>query len=279
LVCQSSCDGLVCLYNRHLGSEPGFVFNPTTRWHRSLPLCELQQLIISLGNSYYRLRHGMCHFGFGKDKFTGTYKPVCLYNSSEIGREDATTCEVFDFSTDSWRYVTPSAPYRIISFPDPAYVDGSLYWFTECEETKVVSFDLHTETFQVVAKAPFADAPVQEIVMCDLNNRLCVSLKKGSNQVIWSFNSGNKTWDTMCSIDLGFVSSLFVIPPIVCALRPLSLLDGEKKQKKNKLMFYDCVSHEALMTYDLETKSYDSAFSADSIGNPLCYFPSLFSVS
>ncbi|CAH2037758.1 unnamed protein product, partial [Thlaspi arvense] len=275
LVCQSSCDGLVCVYNAHIKSGSGFVFNPTTRWHRVLPLCELQRLIVDKGYGYYRLRHGCTNLGFGKDKFTGTYKPVWLYNSAEIGRENATTCEVFDFSTNSWRYVTPSSPYRILSgYHHPVYVDGSVHWFTECKETKVVSFDLHTEAFQAVS-APFANAPVNEMAMCNLHNRLCVSLKKCSNQVIWSFNSGNKTWDQLCSIDLDAVSLRFAIPTLVCAVQPLALLDGEKKKKK-KLLFYDIVSHRTLMTYDLDTKSYDTA--AKFLGDALCYFPSLFSV-
>ncbi|EFH66197.1 predicted protein [Arabidopsis lyrata subsp. lyrata] len=100
--------------------------------------------------------------GFGKDKITGTYKPVWLYSSLEIGLENArfstlTTCEVFDFNTDAWRYVSPAAPYRVFGNSKPICIDGSLHWFNDCEETKILSFDLHTETFQVVSKAPFTN--------------------------------------------------------------------------------------------------------------------------
>ncbi|CAD5331846.1 unnamed protein product [Arabidopsis thaliana] len=117
--------------------------------------------------------------------------PVWLYNSTEIGIEEtATTCEVFDFSTNAWRYVTPAAPYRVVDFLGPLFVDGSLHWFTECQETKVISFDLHTEAYQVISKAPFLNSDPQEIVMCNLDNRLCVSEMKWPTQVIWSFNSG-----------------------------------------------------------------------------------------
>ncbi|ESQ35366.1 hypothetical protein EUTSA_v10009873mg [Eutrema salsugineum] len=280
-VCQSSCDGLICLYHTYVEYRPNFVVTPTTRWNRSLPLCQLQQLIPDLGFNYFKLMPSPSKLAFGKDKFTGTYKPVWLYNSSKIAQENATKCEVFDFSTNAWRYVTPSAPYRVVGCPcDPVYVDGSLHWFTDCKDTKVVSFDLHTEAFQVLSEAPFANAPVNEIVMCNLHNRLCVSLKKYSNQVIWSFDAVNKTWDQMCTIDLDFISRRFDIPTLVCALSPLALLDGGKKKKKRKkLLFYDFISRKALMTYDLETRSYDTAFSSKSIGDPVCYFPSLFSVS
>ncbi|EOA37361.1 hypothetical protein CARUB_v10011123mg [Capsella rubella] len=107
------CDGFVCLPDPW---HSVLVFNPTTRWYRALPLSELQLLEVELGKDYYKLNHTISHLGFGKDKVTGTYKPVWLYDSAEIGLENATTCEIFDFSTNPWRYVTPSAPYRVVGF-------------------------------------------------------------------------------------------------------------------------------------------------------------------
>ncbi|XP_010493395.1 PREDICTED: F-box/LRR-repeat/kelch-repeat protein At1g09650-like [Camelina sativa] len=271
LVPYNSCDGLVCLYHH---TESGFVVNPTTRWYRPLPLCKLQQLMFDLGRSFYDLHYVVPSLGFGKDKITGTYKPVWLYNSSEIGRDNATTCEVFDFSTNSWRYVSPASPYRIFGCPDPVYVDGSLHWFTECEEEepKILSFDLHTEAFQVVCKAPFANVDDLDIAICDLDNRLCVSEKKWPNQVIWSFNSANKTWHKMCSIDLATTSQWF--GRCTHVLLPLALFDGKKK-----LLFYCRERREALVDLDLQTKTYDVVFHDFSIGDPVCYFQSLISIS
>lgn len=125
LVSYNSCDGLVCLYHP---SQSGYVINPITRWYRPLPQCGLQHRIIDLGESYYELGLTFVKLGFGKDIFTGTYKVVWLYNSSELGFENMTTCEVFDFSTNSWRYVTPASPFRVLTLPDPIFVDGKLYW-------------------------------------------------------------------------------------------------------------------------------------------------------
>ncbi|CAH8252220.1 unnamed protein product [Arabidopsis lyrata] len=104
IVCYGSCDGLVCLY---CVSTPGFVVNPVTRWHQSFPLSSFQQLRMA------RLNKGDFHapnykLGFGKDKVKGTYKLVWLYNSSEYGLDNVTTCEVFDFSTNAWRYLVPA---------------------------------------------------------------------------------------------------------------------------------------------------------------------------
>ena len=106
-VCYGTCDGLVCLFsNRH----PSVVFNPATRWRRSFPLPRVQPLIIS----HFKARSNLfCYtqepqLGFGKDKVRGTYKPVWLFNSSEFDLDNATTCEVFDFTTNAWRYVLPA---------------------------------------------------------------------------------------------------------------------------------------------------------------------------
>ncbi|KAL0763698.1 LOW QUALITY PROTEIN: hypothetical protein Bca101_079849 [Brassica carinata] len=191
---------------------------------------------------YIELQHGGFSLGFGKDIISSTYKPVSLYNSSEIGLDNATTCEVFDFSANAWRYVTPSAPYRVAPFAPPVFVDGSLHWFTDCEETKILSFDLHTETFQVISKAPFPanshdDDNPYGILLCDLDNRLCVSHKTDSNQVIWSFNSSNKTWLKIFSIDVVMTSFFYGCPTSSCPFAPLALLDAENKKKD--LLFYD----------------------------------------
>ncbi|EFH70546.1 predicted protein [Arabidopsis lyrata subsp. lyrata] len=179
LVSSASCDGLVCLYEAH-----------------------------ESGVAYFKLKHPHFKLAFGKDTFSGTFKPVWLYNSSEISIQNATTCEVFDFSTNAWRYVTPSAPYRVLGLPDPVFLDGSLHWFTDCQETKILSMDLHTEAFQVISKAPFADHVVRpyDIVMCNLDNRLCVSEMKWPNQLIWSFNSPTRHGTN--SVPLIFISLL-----------------------------------------------------------------------
>ncbi|KAG2238090.1 hypothetical protein Bca52824_092663 [Brassica carinata] len=175
---------------------------------------------------------------------------VCLYYPfhSEIGLDNATTCEVFDFSANAWRYVTPSAPYRVAPFAPPVFVDGSLHWFTDCEETKILSFDLHTETFQVISKAPFPanshdDDNPYGILLCDLDNRLCVSHKTDSNQVIWSFNSSNKTWLKIFSIDVVMTSFFYGCPTSSCPFAPLALLDAENKKKD--LLFYDPTRNKA----------------------------------
>ncbi|XP_010495133.1 PREDICTED: F-box protein At5g10340-like [Camelina sativa] len=275
-VCSTSCDGLICLY--HFYELPSIVVNPTTRWHRTIPRCNYQLVAAENEERDEWVEVPYPSPGFGKDKISGTYKHVWLYNSAELGLNDeATTCEVFDFgATNAWRYLAPASPHLIFHSQAPVYVDGSLHWFTASSqegETMVLSLDLHTETFQVVTKAPFLHVSNEfKIVMCNLKGRLCVSEEKWPNQVIWSLDdSDHKTWKKVYSIDLTITSSLF--PRHMKALAPLAVLD------EDKLLFYDRETRVALVTHDPKTKSYEFAYTSK-LGayGGVCYFPSLVSI-
>ncbi|CAH8312984.1 unnamed protein product [Eruca vesicaria subsp. sativa] len=80
-VCNTSFDGLICLYDLY---GPSIVVNPTTRWHRTISPCNYQIA------SFDRIIqwHASPSPGFGKDKINGTNKPVWLYNSAEIGLKE-----------------------------------------------------------------------------------------------------------------------------------------------------------------------------------------------
>ncbi|AEE29144.1 F-box and associated interaction domains-containing protein [Arabidopsis thaliana] len=171
-------------------------------------------------------------------------------------------------STNTWRYINPSSPYRIntsSSRGHALYVDGSLYWLTGKKEIKVLALDLHTETFQVISKAPFAEADHRNIITRSLNNRLCLSVSKPLQQmIIWSFNSENKTWEQIYSI----------VNRSVTQSLPVAILE------KNKLLCCPRSNSRQLMIYDIKTKSVDSV----SIGtyrcgdSVFCYFESLISI-
>ncbi|CAH8384005.1 unnamed protein product [Eruca vesicaria subsp. sativa] len=275
LLCYGSCDGLVCLFCM---DTPNVVVNPATQWHRTFPFSSVQRLIIDRYNIKRRFYPLTCQLGFGKDNKlssggTYKYKPVWLYNSSEFGLDNVTTCEVFEFSTDTWRYVVPASPYRILEFQKPVYFDGSLYWLTDCEETKVLSFHLHTETFQVICKTPFADAPADTgcVILFILDNCLCASEKSWPTQVIWSLDDSSKTWKKMCSIDLTDTLPWFNNS---CPLVPLPVAILEK----NKLYLQSRRGLEPLVLHDLHTKSYEVVSTPTTPGDCIYYFESLFSV-
>ncbi|KAJ4868112.1 F-box protein [Raphanus sativus] len=271
-VTSTSCDGLLCLSHTH---SPSFVLNSITGWHRSSPHSGFQKLYLHSLNQgdYYKPCHEL---GFGKDKMIGTYKPVWLYNSSEFGLDNVTTCEVFDFATNAWRYVLPASPYRIIVISEPTYLDGSLHWFTQCEDTKVLSFDLHTETFQVISKPPFAPhlRGPRGIVMSILNNRLCVSQKNWPTQVFWSFDDSSRTWETICSIDLTQVFSWFGGEPD-CALEAVEIIDQDKLLLHGKSYSEPRVP---LLLHHLHTKSFNLLYKPTTLGRCVCYFQSLLTV-
>ncbi|KAL9809914.1 F-box protein [Arabidopsis thaliana] len=273
-VCNTSCDGLICLFSFY--ELPSIVVNPTTRWHRTFPKCNYQLVAADKGERHECFKVACPTPGFGKDKISGTYKPVWLYNSAELDLNDKpTTCEVFDFATNAWRYVFPASPHLILHTQDPVYVDGSLHWFTALShegETMVLSLDLHSETFQVISKAPFLNVSDEYyIVMCNLGDRLCVSEQKWPNQVIWSLDdSDHKTWKQIYSIDLIITSSLFF--SAIFAFTPLAVLD------KDKLLFYDSTHGDAFLTHDPDTKSYDLPYTSNRCATVVCYFPSLISI-
>ncbi|CAF2115929.1 F-box protein At1g11270-like [Brassica napus] len=290
LFCYGSCDGLLCLCSLYEQSA-SVVVNPATRWHRSFPLSNVQHLIIEKNNKS-EVAYPLPRLGFGKDKVTGTYKPVYLYNSFEFKLDNVTTCEVFDFRTNAWRYVVPSSPYRILGHYEPVYLDGSLYYLTKEEtevlpfsfpaetsfEVKLLSLDLHTETFQVICKAPFVQphsSDLYSITMCILDDRLCVSEKNWPNQEIWSFDGANKTWTVMCSIDLTESVSLFEERSFArssIAQPSIALVD------KNKLLLRGNDYFHTLFIYDLHTKSFDLLFKPPKPVGPVYYFESLFHV-
>ncbi|ESQ48842.1 hypothetical protein EUTSA_v10021998mg, partial [Eutrema salsugineum] len=226
LVCNTSCDGLIWLYDFY--RLPSIVVNPTTRWHRTFPLCNYQLVAADKAERDETFEFEYASPGFGKDKISGTYKQVL-----------DTSCEVFDFATNAWRYVVPASPHLISHMQSPVYLDGSLHWFSASSH-----------------EAPFLHANELKIVMCILDDCLCVSEEKGFNQVIWSFH--HKTWNQIYSIDISITSSMCGVH--ILALLPLAVLD---KNKNNKLLFYAREDSRALVTHDPKTKSYGFAYQSN----------------
>ncbi|KAF8115014.1 hypothetical protein N665_0030s0061 [Sinapis alba] len=265
-ICHGSCDGLVCLYDMHVGVV---VVNPAIRWYQSFPRAKIQLLLNQLSR-HEVLVSPLPKLGFGKDKLKGTYKPVFLYNSSGFGLDNVTTCEVLDVSTNAWRYVHPASPYRINAYNNPVYLDGSLYWLTELEE-KVLSFDLHNETFQVICKAPISHVrDPSRVCMCILYDSLCVSENNWSTLQIWSLNcsGGNvKRWEKLCSVDLTKSGSFFR----EYALLPIAILD------KTKLLFGGHECRDRLVMHVLHTNENEILYIFNKPVGSFSYIQSLFS--
>lgn len=263
---SKSCDGLICIYDFRRSI---LVVNPSTKWMRQVPQSRLQALVFERYDDESNL------LGFGKDICTETYKLVWLYNLSEVDLEDATTCEVFDFNTNTWRLVE-SSPYRIVGDQSPIYLYGSLHWliFETNNEIKILSFDCHTEVFQVISESPITQEDESRVIMCNLNNRLCVSEKKWPTQDIWTLNTSNTTWEKIYSLDLsscldGLLSD--EMWPIAC---PLAVLKNKKV-----LLFDEYDDNPNLVIYDLETRSYSLCLDVEYVISVAPYFQSLISIS
>ncbi|WZZ08561.1 hypothetical protein YC2023_094482 [Brassica napus] len=113
----------------------------------------------------------------------------------------------------------------------------------------VLSFDLHTVTFQLICKAPIAHpCDPHLLTMCILDNRLCVSerKRKENTQVIWSFDSSGKTWKTMCSLDLNPISSWWSTD---FTLLPIANLD------KGRILLQSGACIDPLVIHDPHTQS------------------------
>ncbi|KAG2255734.1 hypothetical protein Bca52824_075028 [Brassica carinata] len=213
MFCYGSCDGLICVF---------CMFEPRVNGFMECPIPRL---------------------GFGRDKLRGTYKPVWLYNSSGFVPKVVTHCEVFDFSTNTWRYV-----------------HGSLYWFTACEEPMVLSFVLHTETFQVICKAPFAHpCDPHLLTMCILDNRLCVSERKENTQA----RHGRQC--------VRLTSTQFLLGGVLTSLLPIANLD------KGRILPQSGACIDPLVIHDPHTQSYELLFQPNGLTGSVYYFESLFS--
>ncbi|CAN6881307.1 unnamed protein product [Brassica oleracea] len=105
--------------------------------------------------------------------------------------------------------------------------------------------------------------------MCSLDDRLCVSPRIWLRQhVMWSFDSADKTWKKIYSIDLKRTSS-----GLRDYITPLSVLG------KDKLLLYDRESSGVqLVAYDLRTKYYDISYKCKDNAYVLSYVPSLISI-
>lgn len=201
---------------------------------------------------------------------TGKYKIVWLYNSSELGLDGHTTCEVFDFSTNSWRNVTGST-HRICEFP--VYLDGSLHWLTlelNGGKTKIIRFDLHTEVFEVVVEIRTAHPSPCWPNMHSLNNRLCVVEQKTNCEEIWSLNS-HKVWEKTYSINLSNTSPWF--GNSLGLIRPVTVFN------KTELLFrYRYIDYPCLLVQDTRTGSCSLYSKATQLDQVISYIPSLIAI-
>ncbi|KAI3863936.1 hypothetical protein MKW98_031528 [Papaver atlanticum] len=134
------CNGLVCLSK--------MIKNPSTYDIYSLSMPEVFSIFTpSVADGYVKFH------GFGFDLITKEYKSVIIFNSS--ASVVVFKCiMVFTLGTRCWRKIEiPNPPRKL--FGDDVYkaaisCSGVLYWRTTVGSRDKISFDLHSEKFQVL---------------------------------------------------------------------------------------------------------------------------------
>ncbi|KAH0866342.1 hypothetical protein HID58_083553 [Brassica napus] len=173
-----------------------------TRWFRYLPLSGYQIL-----NPTYLPANLITAAAFVK---AADYKLVWLYNSFPFPpNKGVTTCEVFDFRANAWRYLTCTPSYRIYGciYGDPESANGSVYWFTELNNNykmDVIAFDIHTEKFRLLPKIhPVTSSSVHCLnSMCTLDDRLCILTTTSLlDKEFWRLKSSEDMWEKIFTID------------------------------------------------------------------------------
>ncbi|CAH8388875.1 unnamed protein product [Eruca vesicaria subsp. sativa] len=286
---SGNCDGLFCIHSPQTQSI--YVVNPATRWQRQLPLARFQILMHKIDPTLeeWIAMDSLFHLAFVKA--AADYKLVWLYNSDKYNadlscpNQEVTKCEVFDFRTNSWRYLACTPSYRIFPNQKPAYANGSVYWLTELHEdrTEVVVFDIQTETFRLLPKIipAIASSDPRHIDMCTLDNHLCMSKREHVTKIqdIWRLNPSEDTWEKIFSIDL-----------LSCPSPQTEIRDRFEWSDKNlvepstpvavcknkKILLSHCYSR-GLVKYDPLSKSLDYFYRDPMAWRKITYFQTLIS--
>ncbi|EFH69010.1 predicted protein [Arabidopsis lyrata subsp. lyrata] len=292
---SGSCNGLVCVYrDREVYSKreaPIYVVNPTTRWFRQLPQARFQILMhkATYTRETFTDINPVPRLAFAKATLCD-YKLVWLYNSDKYNsdamslNDGFTKCEVFDFRANAWRYLTCTPRYRIFNDQTPASANGLVYWLTERYngETKVIVFDLQTETFRLLPKNPAASSHPDHIDLCILDNRLCMSKRKRGTMIqkIWSLQvSLEETRTKIYTIDLrsclswsqsGLIAFSWTRMDVIRPCTPVAIL-------KNKEILLNHRYGDGLVKYDPQTKFYSSIYNHLSCSRVVPYFQTLIS--
>ncbi|EOA39256.1 hypothetical protein CARUB_v10012255mg [Capsella rubella] len=286
---SESCNGLVCIYADREAYI--YVVNPTTSWFRQIPEARFQILMQKATYTRETITDvkPIPLLAFAKAMLSG-YKLVWLYNS-DIYNSDAmslnegfTKCEVFSFRANVWRYLTCTPRYRIFNDQSPVSTNGLVYWLTERYngETKVIVFDLESETFRLLPKNPVSRSHPDHIDLCILDNRLCMSKRKRRTmmQEIWSLQlSSEETWIKIYTIDLRSCSSWSVSGRVCFAWTRMNVIRPCTPAAilKNKEILLRHRFGNGLVKYDPQTKSYSLMYDHLSCYRVVPYFQSLIS--
>ncbi|KAF8095637.1 hypothetical protein N665_0328s0016 [Sinapis alba] len=201
------CDGLICLYTY---SRIFNLVNPATTSRRRIP-DPTPPYSFNGRHEVYTL------LGIGRASSTVSprYKIVWFFECDIKRVNKSTRCMVFALDSNTWRYVDP--PHCRVKYRNSLlHLDGVMYCFADYmeepklfeQDVKLLSFDLHTETFQSISITPdIGRRYCHELIsMCVLNHRICIFKSFVDDNdcffKIWGLDIDKRSWETMYSIDL-----------------------------------------------------------------------------
>ncbi|XP_043693184.1 F-box protein CPR1-like [Telopea speciosissima] len=244
-----SCNGLLCISNYN--DEDIFLWNPSTRTHKKLPI---------ITNPFTRF----VAYGFGYDPITDDYKLVRVqqqfsgHNNYDLHSE----VKVYSLSTNSWRTIGDMPFFHTILSKSGVLANSTLHWQTGThnEFNVIASFDLKDEKFREIPLPDFVDeAPREfglrnfEMTMGVLGGQLCLlcNFTWDDHIELWVMKdySVKDSWAKQFSIGLS-------IQPLIC-FDHFSPVCYSKNDLRSKVQFlYLHLSPTHLCIYTLALNNY-----------------------
>ncbi|XP_056847338.1 F-box/LRR-repeat/kelch-repeat protein At1g09650-like [Raphanus sativus] len=180
----SSNHQLICFAS----DKEHFLFDPINQ----------KTLEISLSSSVSSSSSSVVSFGFVSStlqykiiRFFLPYHPICKFETLTLSPKGRNYKHHLEISP--WRSQETECPYLLQPYP-PVLTDGSLYWITKEDPTKIVTFSLEHEKFSVLPPPQcLEDNPNHDFSLCGIRGKLLAidynSLEPSME--IWMMNGSN----------------------------------------------------------------------------------------
>ncbi|KAL6553509.1 hypothetical protein OROGR_007351 [Orobanche gracilis] len=229
-------NGLLCL----LANEDVFIWNPSTRMHKKLPVTEIEFPDTPGFTGCERII-----YGFGYDCVNDDYKVVrIIHFFGEVENE----VKVYSMKSDSWRRIEDFPYFLCYKHAHGVLVGGALHWAVTMDddlddpERWIASFDIATEEYHLIPRPEYVEMGFHMNVG-EVGGKLTVHCNYDMMYMdIWVMNSYGvrESWTKLFSV------AQTIDLPRFEYLRPFAYSkDGKKvlmehlEQDGGKLLWYD----------------------------------------
>ncbi|XP_056682717.1 F-box protein CPR1 isoform X2 [Spinacia oleracea] len=233
-----SCRGLLCFF-KYSYPFTVFLYNPTTKKHKTLPLLPLKTIFRRKRSRY---------LGFGYDHVSEDYKCARMFqlkSDDEMGTFKSQVM-VYSLRANSWRQGVQEVPHHFDRhFGYCVHFNGILHWSVRDEANDnrvplpIVSFDLYNESFSTIPMPSFRTEMYLHAHIGALDDSLCLMINYLEECDVWIMKEYSRpaSWTKLFRFQKQQMYQEF---------RPLSF-STSKKQLFVLLNLYDVAS------LDLET--------------------------